>query len=123
MKAICDMLWRNTEGVTNDIFMCLTGFRSVFELRKNKWLSHGQQSYNFWLSVQVFGCPVTFLVVPGAWTIKFSNAVSDSTNEQCMLLYHVGCMNGRQVLIAMIVCRTDKWFTNKLLPICMYLTN
>ncbi len=29
----------------------------VFELRKNKWLSHGQPSYNIWLSVQVFGCP------------------------------------------------------------------
>ncbi len=30
---------------------------SVFELRKNKWLSHGQPGYNFWLSLQVFGCP------------------------------------------------------------------
>ncbi len=29
----------------------------VFELRKNKWLSHGQPGYNFWLSVQGFGCP------------------------------------------------------------------
>ena len=29
----------------------------VFELSKNKWLSHGQPSCNFWLSVHVFGCP------------------------------------------------------------------
>ncbi len=79
----------------------------MFELRKNKWLSHGQPGCNFWLSVQVFGCPytlnkiygvefhswgmkiygcpsdnhisifgcpATFLVVPGARTTKFSNA-------------------------------------------------
>ena len=30
---------------------------AVFELRKNKWLFHGQPGYNFWLYVQVFGCP------------------------------------------------------------------
>ena len=29
----------------------------VFELRKNKWLSHRQPEYNFWLSLQVSGCP------------------------------------------------------------------
>ena len=34
-----------------------SGMGPVFELRKNKWLSHGQPDYNFWLSVQVFGCP------------------------------------------------------------------
>jgi len=28
----------------------------VFELRKNKWLSHGQPGCNFWLSAKVFGC-------------------------------------------------------------------
>ena len=80
---------------------------AVFELRKNKWLSHGQPGYNFRLSVQVFGCPylehipfilyksnfwwqingcpsdnwisifgcpATFLVVPGARTTEISNA-------------------------------------------------
>ncbi len=77
----------------------------MFELRKNKWLLPGQPGYNIWLSVQVFGCPylkymykgdfwlqiygcpsdnciskfgcpVTFLVVPGARTTEISNAVN-----------------------------------------------
>ena len=31
---------------------------------KEKWLSHGQSGiYNFWLSVQVFGCPYTYTKV------------------------------------------------------------
>ncbi len=30
----------------------------VFELRKNKCLSHRQPGYNLWLSIQVFGCPI-----------------------------------------------------------------
>ncbi len=75
----------------------------MFELRKNKWLSHRQPGYNFWMSVQVFGCLyleqgkwgqvsqlghenlwlshisifgclATCLVVPGAWTTKTLNA-------------------------------------------------
>ena len=79
---------------------------TVFELRKNKWLSHGQPGYNIWLSVQVFGCPymvalefhslgvkiygcpsdncISFfacpancLVVPGARTTKISNAAQE----------------------------------------------
>ncbi len=96
--------------------MCLShlsGLLSVFELRKNKWLSHGQPGYNFWLSAQVFGCPyleymykgdlwqqiygcssdncisifgcpATFLVVPGARTTKISNAAW-MRESQCML--------------------------------------
>ncbi len=32
---------------------CRDAVWAVFELRKNKWLSHGQSGYNFWLSVQV----------------------------------------------------------------------
>ncbi len=88
-------------------------FQPVFELRKNKWLSHGQPGYNFWLSVHVFGCayleymykgdfwlqiygcpldnciglygcPVTFLVVPGARTTKILNADS---NVSVIFLY------------------------------------
>ncbi len=52
-------------------------------------------------------------------TGKESPATSDwfqivQTNSVCY--YHVGCMNGRQVLID-IVCRTDEHFTYKLLPI------
>ncbi len=34
----------------------------VFELRTNKWLSH-EPGHNFWLSVQVFGCPYTYTKV------------------------------------------------------------
>ena len=71
----------------------------VFELRKNKW-SYGQPGYSFWLSVKyleyiktqckgefwpqiygcpldncisIFGCPATFLVLPGARTTKILN--------------------------------------------------
>ena len=56
----------------------------VFELIKNKWLSHGQSGYNFWLSVQVFGCPYSEYTYKGefwlqiygcpARTSKISNA-------------------------------------------------
>ncbi len=37
--------------------LCFLEMAPVFELRKNKWMSHKQPSYNNWLSVQVFGCP------------------------------------------------------------------
>ena len=36
-----------------EVYTCV----SVFPLRKNKWLSHGQPSYKLWLSIQVFSCP------------------------------------------------------------------
>ena len=36
------------------LLLCST---SVSELRKIKWLSHGQPSYNFWLSAKALGCP------------------------------------------------------------------
>ncbi len=49
--------------------------RPVFELRKNKWLSHGQPGYIFWLSVQVVGCPYTWSKVNGvefhSWGMKY----------------------------------------------------
>ncbi len=32
---------------------------AVCELKKNKWLSHGQSGCNFWLSVTTFGCTFT----------------------------------------------------------------
>ena len=86
----------------------------MFELRKNKWLSDGQPGYNFWLSVQVFGCPymvalefhtlgvkmygcpsdncirffscpATCLVVPGTRTTEISNAGYHIIRQQYML--------------------------------------
>ncbi len=35
----------------------IKNIRSVFEIRKNTWLYHGQPYYNLWLSVQISGCP------------------------------------------------------------------
>ena len=53
--------WKQWCSPSLQLILCehlsLTVTLSVFELRKNKWLSHGQPGYNFRLSVQVFGCP------------------------------------------------------------------
>ncbi len=96
-------------GCTNNHML---PWSAVFEIRKKKWLSHGQPDYNFgcpskflvvhtWntctkvtSSLQIYGCPsdnftsilgcpATLLVVPGARTTKISNAVPNSGESDC----------------------------------------
>ncbi len=61
------------------MFKRLSAFVAVFELRKNKWLSHGQSRYNICLLyVQVFGCPYMEYMCKGELWLRIYGCPSDN---------------------------------------------
>ena len=63
------------------------GSHAVFELRKNKRLSHRQPGYKIWLSVHVFGCPNVATVDFTAGASKFMVV------RQTTLISIFGCLD------------------------------
>ena len=50
----------NTKGKVSSKYSDFQRLGPVCELRQNKWLSHRQPSFNFWLCDKMFGCPSFF---------------------------------------------------------------
>ena len=68
LKGYSKIYWSKLYYLYTYLILCIRSVRN----KENKWLSHGQQDYNLWLSGQIFGCPyLEYTLTKGSFGYRF----------------------------------------------------